>query len=139
MPTTSKIPARVAAVFDAHPPRVRARLLKLRQLILETAAQTDGVGELEEALRWGDPSYLTSKTKSGSTVRINRVKGSEDRYALYFTCSTTLVETFRQVYPDLFSFSENRAISFHLDEEVPTEALSHCIALALRYHLDKAP
>lgn len=37
----------------------------------------------------------------------------------------------------LFEYSGNRAIVFHVEDVVPTEPLSHCIALALRYHLDK--
>ena len=36
----------VAAVFDSYPKDVRNPLLRLRQLILETAASTDGVGVL---------------------------------------------------------------------------------------------
>lgn len=134
---TGAIPDDVAEVFDSYPPVIRRKLLFLRKLIQDTAAATEGVGELEEALRWGEPSYLTTQTKSGSTVRLNRVKATEDRYAIYFNCNTTLVETFRQMYPDLFAFSGNRAISFHIDDVLPVDELSHCIALALRYHLDK--
>lgn len=135
--TTNAIPDDVAAAFESYPAILRQRLLALRQLILDTAAATEGVGEIEEALRWGEPSYLTTETKSGSTVRLNRVRGTEDRYAIYFKCTTTLVGTFRQMYPDLFAYSGNRAISFHVDDTVPTNELGHCIALALRYHLDK--
>ena len=36
--------------------KVRSNLLILRQLIFDTAAVTEGVGELEETLRWGEPS-----------------------------------------------------------------------------------
>lgn len=135
--TTETIPDDVAAVFESYPPVLRQRLLALRQLILDTAAVTEGVGEIEEALRWGEPSYLTPDTKSGSTVRLNRVKGTEDRYAIYFKCTTTLVGTFRRMYPDLFAYSGNRAVEFHVDDTVPSNELAHCIALALRYHLDK--
>lgn len=137
MHTPGAIPDDVAAVFESYPPVLRARLLALRHLIFETASETEGVGEIDEALRWGEPSYLTPETKSGSTVRLNRVKGTKDRYAVYFKCTTTLVESFREMYPSLFTFSGNRAISFHVDDPVPTSELSHCIALALRYHLDK--
>lgn len=137
MNSMNPIPDDVAAVFESYPPVLRSKLLALRQLILETATETEGVGDIEEALRWGEPSYLTPETKSGSTVRLNRVKGTEDRYAIYFKCTTTLVATFRQMYPDHFEYSGNRAISFGVDDTVPTRELGHCIALALRYHLDK--
>ena len=86
----------VAAVFKSYPKNMREKLMFLRQLIFETAAATDGVGELEETLKWGEPSYLTPKTKSGSTVRIDWKKSQEGQYAIYFKCTTNLVETFAQ-------------------------------------------
>lgn len=135
--TTKPIPDEVAAVYESYPDNLRQKLLTLRQLILDTAAATEGVGKIEEALRWGEPSYLTTEPKSGTTVRLNRVNGTDDQYGIYFHCQTTVVETVRQMYGDLFEYSGNRAILFHVDDKVPTEALSHCIALALRYHLDK--
>jgi hypothetical protein len=76
----------VDAVFGAYPKPLKARLLALRRLILDTAAATKGVGELQETLKWGQPSYLTAATKSGSTIRIDRLKASANQYALYFHC-----------------------------------------------------
>src|SRR4051812_46514895 len=64
----------VAAVFNAYPKPLQAKLLALRRLILDTANATKGVGALEETLKWGQPSYLTAATKSGSTIRIDQVK-----------------------------------------------------------------
>ena len=61
----------VAAVFKGYPKDMREKLLFLRRLIFGTASATEGVGELEETLKWGEPSYLTPDTKSGSTVRID--------------------------------------------------------------------
>ena len=61
----------VAAVFDAYPRPLRSKLLALRRLILDTARTTKGVGALQETLKWGQPSYLTPETKSGSTIRMN--------------------------------------------------------------------
>lgn len=60
----------VAVVFDSYPEEMRVKLLFLRRLIYETAASLEEVGELEETLKWGEPSYLTPKSKSGSTIRI---------------------------------------------------------------------
>jgi len=128
----------VEAVFAAYPKRIRAKLLALRKLILETAAKTPGVGALDETLKWGQPSYLTHETRSGSTIRIDRVKpqaGEErERYALYVHCQTTLVSTFRQLYRDQLSFGGNRSILMDADRPLPKAALRHCIALALTYH-----
>ncbi len=89
----------VAAVFNAYPGPLKAKLLALRRLIFETAKATKGVGALQETLKWGQPSYLTPQTKSGSTIRIDQVKSAANQYAVYFHCQTDLVETFRELYP----------------------------------------
>lgn len=127
----------VAAVFRTYPEVIRERLMFLRHLILETAAATEGVGELEETLKWGEPSYLTAKTKSGNTVRIDCKSIEEEEYAIYFTCTTNLVETFREKYPTEFEFEGNRSIIFSADDEIPVQELSDCMSLALTYHLRK--
>ena len=127
----------VQAVFDAYPPAVRAALLDLRRLILETAASTRGVGPLTEALRWKQPSYLTDQSKSGTTIRIDVLKGSADGYALYVNCKTTLLESYRHLYADAFRFEGQRAVLFSVSSPPPEAALRHCIALALTYHLKR--
>lgn len=126
----------VAAAFSSYSSRVRAKLLALRRLILETAKATNGVGPLQETLKWGQVSYLTSESKSGSTIRIDQVRSEPGRYALYFHCQTGLVETFRELYPELV-YGGNRSILLDAAEELPKEALRHCIALSLTYHLNK--
>ncbi len=127
----------VEAVFNTYDTEVGKKLLGLRQLIFVTAAQTKGVGELEETLKWGQPSYLTSGPKSGSTIRIDAIKSAPDRYAMYFHCQTRLVETFREVYPHVLTYEGNRAIVFNVNRKIPEQPLQHCIALALTYHLNK--
>ena len=127
--------AAVEEVFNGYPEHVRPLMMYLRQLIFDTAAETEGVGELEEALKWGEPGYLTAKTKSGSTIRIDWKARQPDRYAMYFICHTNLVSTFREIYSDQFTFEGNRSIVFYLGDEIPVDALSHCIAMALTYHL----
>ena len=124
------------ATFDAYPKPVKAKLLALRRLIFDTAKSTKGVGALEEALKWGQPSYLTPESKSGSTVRIDQVKATPGQYAVYFHCQTDLVETFRELYPEL-KYSGNRAILLDAQQKVPEAELRHCVALALTYHLGK--
>jgi uncharacterized protein DUF1801 len=126
----------VEAVFGAYPSPVRSKLLALRRLILDTADATEGVGTLEETLKWGQPSYLTTESKSGSTIRIDQVKAEAGRYAVYFHCQTNLVETFRELYPGL-RYGGNRSILLDAGEKLPEKALRHCIALALTYHARK--
>lgn len=50
---------------------------------------------------------------------------------------TTLVDTFKEIYGDLFSYSGNRAIILPSSEAIPEAELSECIAIALTYHLTK--
>jgi hypothetical protein len=127
----------VAAAFDTYPKPLRTKLLALRRLILATAKATKGVGAVEETLKWGQPSYLTPETKSGSTIRIDRVKSAANQYAVYFHCQTNLVETFRELYPSEFGFGGNRCIILNADDDLPEAALRHCVALALTYHLNR--
>lgn len=127
----------VAAKFDNYPLPVRAKLMRLRKLIFDTAKKTAGVGAVEETLKWGQPSYLTPETKSGTTLRIDAVKGPPGGYAIYFHCQTNLVERFRQLYPDKVKFEGNRAIRLDMDDPIPAEEVAHCIAMALTYHRRK--
>jgi Domain of unknown function (DU1801) len=127
----------VDAVFSAYPKPLKAKLLALRRLIFDTAKTTKGVGALQETLKWGQPSYLTPETKSGSTIRIDQVKSAANQYAVYFHCQTDLVETFRELYPRELSYGGNRSILLNAQDEVPEAALRHCVALALTYHLNK--
>ena len=116
---------------------LKAKLLALRRLIFDTAQATKGVGVLQETLKWGQPSYLTPETKSGSTIRIDRVKSTANQYAVYFHCQTDLVETFRELYPRELSYGGNRSILLNAEDDVPEPVLRHCVALALTYHLNK--
>lgn len=127
----------VVEKFEAYPPAIRSRLLALRSLILETAENTEGVGPIEETLKWGEPAYVTSQSKSGSTVRVGWKKAQPSRYAMYFHCRTNLIETFRTLFSDELRFEGNRAIVFDEKDELPEDPLRFCIAAALTYHRSK--
>jgi Domain of unknown function (DU1801) len=128
----------VAQTFDAFPPKMRHKLLALRELIFATAAATEGAGKLEETLKWGEPAYITTESKSGSTVRIGWKKTKPTQYAIYFHCQTNLVESFRALFAAELKFEGNRAIVFNENDTLPRDALVSCIAAALTYHLKKA-
>ena len=106
-------------------------MLLLRSLILETADDIAQISDLEETLKWGEPSYLT---KHGSTIRMDWKSKMPDQYAMYFKCTSRLVETFKLSYNDRFEFEGKRAIVFQLEDEIPKEALKNCIKAALTYH-----
>ena len=122
------------SVFNTYPSGVRGRLKRVRSLILETASRTQHIGTLDETLKWGQPSYLC---KSGSTIRLGWNKANAEKYALYFHCGTSLVETFRAMYSNELQFEGNRAIVLDKHDRFPVEPLRHCIALALTYHRRK--
>lgn len=124
----------VAAAFDAFPSGLRPSLLSLRDLIFRAGDEQLGRGGLIETLKWSQPAYLPAQPRTGTTVRIDAVKGDPDRYAAYFHCQTTLIDSFRELYPDLFTFVGNRALLFRRGEGLPRSALKHCLALALTYH-----
>lgn len=121
----------VAEKFDAYPESMRERLYFLRHLILETASEMNDLGDVEETLKWGEPSYIS---KPGSAVRIDWKESDPQHYGMYFHCRTTLIETYRELYGDQLKFDGNRAIIFEKEDEIPIDALKHCIALALVYH-----
>jgi hypothetical protein len=108
---TNGPPPKIDAVFRDYPPRLRAKLMRLRQIILKTAAKMDDVGALEETLRWGQPAYIA---KRGSTIRIDQVKAEPGRYAIFFICNSDLVATFRELYPNL-DYRGNRSIAFSMN------------------------
>ena len=99
----------VAAKFASDPAAVQNRLLLLRALVFNTAANTPGVGPLQETLKWGEPAYLTALTGAGSTVRMDWKPKAPAQCALVF---------------DLHS-------------PLPLDALGFCIGAALTHHLPK--
>lgn len=131
---TIPLPPEVASRIDACPEFMRKKLLFLRRLIIETAAETDKVGAVSESLKWGEPSY---STRTGTTIRIAWKDTRPRHYAMYFHCRTSLVDTFRELHGSKFNFEGNRAIVFKDDEEIPIAELKQCISLALTYRLVK--
>lgn len=122
---------KVDTVFANYPDIVRGKMRYLRKLVIETAEETKGLLELEETLKWGEPSYLT---KNGSTIRMDWKPKKPNQYAMYFKCTSRLVETYKRMFNNDFNFEGNRAIVFQIEDEIPTEKLKVCIKAALTYH-----
>jgi hypothetical protein len=141
MATRASLPAMppaVAAVFEAYPPQAQKRLCALRQLIFETAGSLPGAGPLTETLKWGEPAYLTSATKSGTTIRLAWSAKHPAAASLFVSCQTSLVETWREHYSGDLAFIGNREIRFPLGQPLPAAPVRHCIAMALTYHKRKS-
>lgn len=128
--------SKIKNLFLDYPVKAQRDLEALRRLIHEVASKTDGVGEIEECLKWGELSFVTSETKSGSTIRIDWKKKDPERIHLYFNCQTKLISIYKELYPREFDYGGNRSISFKLGGNVPKRKLSKCIEIALTYNLN---
>ena len=124
----------IPSFFDNYPLEIKEKLLQLRLLIFETATTLAVTGGLVETLKWNQPSYLT-KSKSGTTIRIDQDKSELGQYALYVHCQTSLIEDCRHLFPDTFTFSGNRALLFNVRDKLPEKELYHFIEMALTYHI----
>ena len=121
----------VAKTFNSYSAASRDKLLLVRSLIIETHAELNLEGSLDETLKWGEPSYLTT---GGSTIRIAWKASKPKQYGVYFNCKTKLVDTCRELYSDTFVFEGNRAIILPIKGQLPLAEMKHCIQLALTYH-----
>ena len=121
----------VAEKFSSYPAHIQPKMEHLRNLIIDTAQSIETIDQLEETLKWGEPSFLT---KHGSTIRIDWKSKTPEQYAIYFKCTSQLVPSFKVVFEDTFQYEGTRAIVFQLEENVPEEELKKCIAAGLTYH-----
>ena len=116
-----------------HSEPVKGRLLQLRSLILEVAEHNDAIGELEETLKWGQPSFLTVKPKTGTTIRIDRDTSGEGVVVMYVHCQTSLVSHWRALFPHV-CFGGNRSVHFRQEEPLPEDEIRQMITMAFTYH-----
>ncbi len=135
MPAPTVSDPAVAKTFSEIPAQHKNQLIKLRELIFKSAEAIADISSITECLKWGQPSYIAKPPGIGSTVRLG-VEG--EKAAVYFICSTNLLETFKSLYPDTFQYSGNRAILFGPEDVISDKELSHCIAMALTYHKRKS-
>jgi len=119
--------------FESFPDKIQSSLMRLRELVLEVAKEC-GLGSVDESLKWGELSY---SVKGGSPIRTGWRSKCPDEYCIFFHCQTTLVETFKEIYGDLFMYEDNRAIVLQLSKPLPVKELKHCVSLALLYHKRK--
>ena len=125
--------AEVEAAFAAFSTSAREKLLAARSLVFKEA-EDPLIGPLTETLKWGEPSYLTDARGSGCTIRLGVTKAG--RAAMFVHCATTLVADFKDLYGEILEFEGKRALLLPDAADHP-DALSHCIRLALTYHVRK--
>ncbi len=128
---------KIRQVFESFDEPARDRLLQLREVILDEAGRHPEIGELQETLKWGQPSYLPVKPRIGTTIRIGGHSTNTGKVGLYFNCNSSLADDYQQLYPGVFEYEGRRAILIGLKGAIRETELRHCIALALTYHLNK--
>ncbi|MEM1247930.1 MAG: DUF1801 domain-containing protein [Acidobacteriota bacterium] len=136
MKSAPKAPSPVAAVIADYPEAAQEKIEQLRDLVFRVAARTEGVGPLTETLKWGEPSFLTEASGSGTTVRVAWKEKTPDKIGVYVNCQTTLLDTFRGLFPRPrgFELEGNRAVLLPIDQPLPTDELGLCIEAAFTYH-----
>ena len=87
MSLMQSIPTPVLEVFQSIDANHRETLLDVRELIFDVVAGDFRIGLIEETLRWGEPAYVTTKNKTGSTIRLN-IEKNTGMPALFFNCKT---------------------------------------------------
>ena len=140
MSNLSKTPFQCPAVkhvYDRYPSRIQSCILSVREWVFDCAQRDPRVGQLEETLKWGEPSYLTPVSHSGSTLRLAWHPKYPNQYGLYVNCRTRLIDIFKETQGDLFRYEGNRAILFDIDDTLPQADLCDCITMILTYHLSK--
>ena len=111
----------IQAAFEVPDPVARQGLLTLRRLVFETAADLPQVGVITETLRWGQPSYITEQTKSGTPIRLGVPKAGG--FALYVHCQSRVIPEFLEKYPAWDRVDGTRAVLFQTPSEI--EPLRH--------------
>jgi len=122
----------VADAFAAFPADARDGLLILRALIWEVADDLPQIGAVSEELRWGQPAYLTPKTKAGSTLRLGLCKGD---IAIFAHCQTTIINDYASQFPGLDRIEGNRAVRFKDTNSIDLSRIALLIRAGLTYHL----
>ena len=129
------IPAEVQAAYDACTDPVRLGMLRLRELVFAQAALMPQIGPLTEALRWGEPAFLTLQTGAACSLRIGPVK--QGGFGLFVHCKSGLIPAFQAGPGAGLRFSGTRAVLFDSAAAIDPVQISLLIAQALGFHIAK--
>ena len=127
----------VKTKFDSYPDHIKLKMMELRGLIYEVAESTEGAGKLDETLKWGEPAYLPKNPKSGTTIRIDWKEKDPNQLAMYVSCNTSLVDSYRSRFDGKLSFEGDRAVILPIDKPLQKVELMICIQMALLYHVNR--
>jgi uncharacterized protein DUF1801 len=125
-------PVAVAKALQAYSPAQQKKLKQLRRIVL-TTAESLGLGEIVETLKWSEPAYLPQKPRTGTTLRIGANKHDPNSARLYVNCQTSLIQTYKTLFPEL-QYEGNRGVIFDLQEPLPEDAIRIMVEAAMTYH-----
>ncbi len=119
----------IQKITQAYP---KSAQIMMRTLIgwIQESAQELGIAEVEQSLKWGEPSFASP---IGSPIRMAYNNKDPQHFSIFFVCTTSLVETFREIYGDQLILVGNRQIKLALNEPLPEETIRHCLRLGLSY------
>ncbi|MFV0475068.1 MAG: DUF1801 domain-containing protein [Pikeienuella sp.] len=123
--------AEVEAALAAIPQPAQGSLRALRAMIC-AEADALGLGDLESALKWGQPSYVVPG--AGTPIRLGLTKTGAP--ALFVHCGTSLIEDFQGIAAPGVRTEGRRAAL--IGPEGP-EPLRPLIRAALAYRRRRAP
>ena len=124
----------VSSYYFSVPQSMLDQLMQIRSWIYELAEADERIGMIQECLKWGEPSFLTPITKSGSTIRLAKVDDS--MFGIYFNCKTTIAQEIAIQFPEL-NCDGKRALYFPTNQKIPKTKLIVCLKKALLYHKRK--
>lgn len=116
--------------FDKYPESARIMLEELRNLVFQTASELD-LGEVNESLKWGEPSY---SVKIGSPLRMDWKPKYPHQVSVFVNCKSLLIKTYKEVYGNTLQYVGNRELVFPVSEPLPLLELKGCFSMALQYH-----
>ncbi|MEM8750618.1 MAG: DUF1801 domain-containing protein [Pseudomonadota bacterium] len=134
--TAPAIPDPISEAINRWDTETRTHFKEVRKRIFAVADQHAQIGSIEETLKWGEPSYLTVRPKSGSTLRVSTNR-EDGRLTLFVNCQTDLIDQIKTRYPDAFDYHGKRSVVFKSTSGSDADALDHVIALVLTYHSRK--
>jgi len=115
--------------FDAN---TRGPLEVARKIILETASELDQIDQMDESLKWGQPSYAPTP-KTGTPIRLGVTKSGEP--TLFVHCQTTLVSDLEADNAHGLQTIDNRAVVLPKTDLNAHQGLRNFVKAALTYHL----
>lgn len=129
---TQNMSDEIRAVFLQFDSASRGPLEDARATILEIAAELEPVRDIEESLKWGQPSYQP-KPKTGTPIRLGVSKSGAP--TLFVHCQTTLVADLAADNVHDLATIDNRAVVLPKENVATHPGLRGFIRAALTYHL----